>query len=85
MKTILAIVLAATLAGCGSSYKYTVADDKAPLDPAVAEPCDLVPDAPARGLTMGQLYDFSNSMVGLYGECAIRDMGKYRWIKSQGH
>jgi hypothetical protein len=82
----LIIAAALLLSGCGSTYKVSVSDDKAQIDPASAVTCDPVPDAPKRGeATMGQLYTFADDMVALYGVCAIRDRGKYRWIKSQGH
>lgn len=86
-----AILLAASLllTGCGTTYQVRVDADQAPLDPAVAERCDPVLQAPvpnAKGeIPMGDLYQFANDMVGLYGECATRDAGKYDWIKSQGH
>lgn len=86
MRKVLIIAMGLLLAGCGTTYKPSVAADVAKLDPAAAVVCDLVPAAPKRGeADMGQLYTFADEMVGLYGECAIRDRGKYRWIKSQGH
>lgn len=80
--------LAATLllAGCGTTYQIDATPPAAALDPSVSEPCDPVPDSPKRGkASMGELYKFSDRMVALYGECAVRDLGKYNWIKSQGH
>lgn len=83
---LLIIGVALLLGGCGSTYQVSVSADKATIDPAAAEVCDPVPAPPKRGeATMGQLYTFADDMVALYGECAIRDRGKYRWIKSQGH
>lgn len=79
------MVLALSLAGCGTTYRFNVNQDTAPLTPENAQPCDLVPTAPGKGASFGQVYEFSNKMVGLYGECAVRDRGKYDWIKSQGH
>lgn len=81
----LALAIALMLGGCGTTYEVSVNEDKAKLDPSVAVPCDPVPATPPRGSSMGALYEFGNKMVGLYGECAIRDRGKYNWIKDQGH
>lgn len=85
MRIVLLIALALSLAGCGTTYRFNVNQDAAQLDPANAQPCDPVPDPPPKGSSFGQVYEFSNKMVGLYGECAVRDRGKYDWIKSQGH
>lgn len=87
MKTILMLILAAALAGCGTTntYKVTQQDDKVPVDPNVNATCDIVPDTPPRKSSFGTVYEFANKMVGLYGECAIRDQAKANWIKSQGH
>jgi hypothetical protein len=80
---ILAVLL---LAGCGTTYEVRVAGDVAKLDPASAEVCEPVPTSPVKGkASMGELYTFSDKMIALYGECALRDRGKLRWIKSQGH
>lgn len=80
------VLFAVLLAGCGTTYDVKVNADTAQIDPAAAEVCDIVPDSPKRGkASMGELYTFSDRMVALYGECALRDRGKYRWIKSQGH
>lgn len=85
MKAII-VMMAVLLAGCGSTYKVSAPDDAAPLDPASAEVCETVPASPERGkASMGELYTFADEMVALYGECALRDRGKYHWIKSQGH
>lgn len=85
MKAIL-IAAALLLVGCGHNPPAPVEPNTLPLDPATAERCDPVPDAPPRDTaTMGQLLKFSDLMVGIYGECAVRDAGKYDWIKSQGH
>lgn len=85
MKSLM-IVVALLLGGCGSTYPVSVSDDKASIDPAAALVCDPVPTPPPRTeATIGQLYAFADDMVALYGVCAIRDRGKYRWIKSQGH
>jgi hypothetical protein len=85
MKAII-VLMAVLLAGCGSTYKTSVAEDKPPLESALAEVCDPVPPSPVRGqASMGELYTFADTMVAKYGECALRDRGKYRWIKQQGH
>lgn len=87
-KTIpLLMILAVALAGCAT--KTTFVPDgpplvtKAPADVMVT--CDPVPDPPAHGANMGALLEFSDSMIGLYGECAAHDADKAGWIKSQGH
>lgn len=72
------------LTGC-TTYEVRVDADVAKLDPAVAQKCDPVPAPPPRGANMGQLYTYTGDLIGLYGECATRDAGKYDWIKSQGH
>lgn len=73
------------LGGCGTTYQVRVDADRAQVDPAVSEVCDIVPEAPPRKSSFGTVYEFGNKMVLLYGECAIRDRAKYDWIKSQGH
>lgn len=86
MKVILLTATLLLLAGCGTTYDVKVNGDVAQLDPAQAEVCSPVPLSPVKGkASMGELYTFSDAMIALYGECALRDRGKYRWIKSQGH
>lgn len=86
MKRLL-IVTAILLTGCQNTPQQALPDaNTLPLDPTVAKRCDAVPAAPPRDTAdMGQLLQFGDLMVGLYGECAVRDAGKYDWIKSQGH
>jgi hypothetical protein len=85
MKRIL-IIAAVLLAGCQNTPQAKPDDNVLPLDPTVAQKCAIVPAAPPRDTAdMGQLLEFGDLMVGLYGECATRDAGKYDWIKSQGH
>lgn len=79
------LAIALMLGGCGTTYQVRVDADHAQVDPAVSEVCDLVPAPPPRNSSFGTVYEFSSKMVGLYGECAVRDRAKYDWIKSQGH
>lgn len=76
------LAIAIALAGCSA---IEVKPDAIPVNPMISELCDLVPDPPPRGAAMGDLYTFSHEMIGLYGECALRDKAKADWIKSQGH
>ena len=81
----LALAIALMLGGCGTTYEVRVDADQAKADRALTETCDIVPDPPSRGSSFGTVYEFGNKMVGLYGECAVRDRAKYDYIKSQGH
>ena len=81
----LALAIALMLGGCGTTYEVRVDQDKVPLDKAVGEQCAPGPSTPARNSSFGTVYEFANKMVGLYGECALRDQAKANWIKSQGH
>ena len=81
-----ALAIALMLGGCTTTtYKVDVTADKVPFDKTVAQQCDPVPATPPRGSSFGTVYEFGNKMVGLYGECALRDKAKADWIKSQGH
>lgn len=87
MRKVLILAIALALPGCGATntYKNYVQDDKNPVDPNVNVTCDLVPETPPRSSDFGEVYEFANDMVGLYGVCALRDKAKADWIKSQGH
>lgn len=85
MRAIIALCAALALSGCGTTYTYRLDQEKVPADPLVSEVCPIVPDPPARGADFGEVYTFGQTMVGLYGECALRDRAKAKWIKSQGH
>lgn len=83
MKILFALIACASLAGCAN--KPFLLDTPKPLMPAdIRQPCDPVPAAPARGSNMGNLYEWSDGMVDLYADCALRDRAKLRWIESQG-
>ena len=84
MKYLVLLIAAVALGGCGH-IPVTVDAAVVPRDPSVQTPCDLVPPSPARGSSFGEVYTFSQTMVGLYGECALRDQAKGDWIESQGH
>ncbi|WP_441280545.1 hypothetical protein [Tardiphaga sp. 862_B3_N1_1] len=86
MKSLAIILAAVLLTGCGAtSKKVVMLDPIKPRMPAdVRQKCDPVPNAPPRGSSMGDLYTWSDSMVDLYADCALRDRAKLRWVESQG-
>ena len=84
MRTFSIVLAAIALGGC-SHTQVTVDAGVVPKDPLVQQACDPIPSTPPRGSSFGEVYTFSQAMVGQYGECALRDQAKAHWIESQGH
>lgn len=83
MKVLIACLLAALLAGCGTSYKFSVDQTALTMPEAVRQKCDQIPKELQRGASMGNQTTAYNNLIGLYGECAKRDAAKADWISSQ--
>lgn len=84
MKCVLSVLVALALAGCGTKNGVIV-DGVTPTMPEdIRQNCDPVPDAPPRGSNMGDLYQWSDSMLDQYAECALRDAKKRAWVEKQG-
>jgi hypothetical protein len=82
--TMLAAVLC--LGGCATTqYLPAKPEEKVKAQANVVKTCDPVPAAPARGANFGNVYGAYDDLVGLYGECALRDRAKLDFIRSQGH
>lgn len=85
MRTLTICLLAALLAGCGTTYKYSVDAGTNTMPESVRQKCDPVPKELSRERnSMGNLYTAYDNLVGLYGECIKRDAAKADWIASQG-
>ena len=84
MRTLTIILLSAALAGCGSTYKYSVDAATNTMPGSVRQKCAPVPKELQHGATMGDQTKAYDNLVGLYGECAARDAAKADWIASQG-
>ncbi|WOL24242.1 hypothetical protein fHeYen801_032 [Yersinia phage fHe-Yen8-01] len=80
----LAIITIFIIVGCGNTPRPQVTVDQAKphVPESVRIVCDPVPEDP--GTTMGSLYKAYSYLLGLYGECAVRDKSKADWIASQG-
>ncbi len=83
MKT-LTLWCALLLAGCGTTYHAQVVQPSNPMPESVRAKCDLIPVELAHQAHAGNALDAYDSLVGLYGECALRDKAKADWISSQG-
>lgn len=77
-------LLAVLLAGCGTTYKYSVDAATNTMPGSVRQKCDPIPKELKRGANMGDQTKAYDRLVGLYGECAERDAAKADWIASQG-
>lgn len=90
MKHVTIIMLAVLLAGCGTTYKYSVDEAKTKAPESVKVKCDTIDktlvkkDGQADSVPMGDLLKANDYLIGLYGECATRDAAKADWIASQG-
>lgn len=84
MKLVIIAALSALLAGCGSTYRYSVDAATNTMPGSVRQKCEPIPKELKRGASMGDQTKAYDSLVGLYGECAERDAAKADWIASQG-
>ena len=50
----------------------------------VRAPCDPIPQGFKPGMSMGDLYSFTDGLLDQYGECGLRDATKARWVTEQG-
>ena len=83
MKLIMIGLLAAMLAGCGTTYKFNVSQDANKMPESVRQKCEPIPKSLQRGASMGNQTVAYDNLIGLYGECAQRDAAKADWISSQ--
>lgn len=84
MKSLIVLLACAALTGCATKPTVIVDGVKPKMPADIRQPCDPVPAAPPRGSNMGNLYEWSDAMVDLYAECALRDAKKRAWADQQG-
>lgn len=83
MKLLTACALAVLLSGCGTTYKFNVSQDSNKMPESARQKCDPIPKELQRGASMGNQTVAYDNLIGLYGECAVRDAAKADWISSQ--
>ena len=81
IKLLLAAVL---LTGCGTTYKSNVVQETNTMPEDVRVRCDLIPESLQHSSHAGNVSNAYDELIGLYGECALRDAAKAKWIGSQG-
>jgi hypothetical protein len=73
------------LAGCGATMQTKFVEaPKTRMPENIRAACDPVPAPPDHGSSMGDLYSYTGSLIGLYSECAARNALKLDWAASQG-
>ncbi len=84
MKRAIMIVLClVTLSGCGTLYQAMVAQPTNLMPESIRQKCEPIPVELAHKAHAGNLMDAYDSLVGLYGECALRDRAKANWVGAQ--
>ena len=85
MKAFFVLTLALLMEGCAILPPVVPLEPIKPRMPAdVRAVCDPLPGGLKAGMSMGDLYEYTDALIGLYGDCALRDAAKARWADSQG-
>lgn len=77
-------LLATLLVGCGTTYKCEVTQPKNRMPESTRILCDPIPESLKHGANAGNVVNAYDELIGLYGECALRDKAKADWVGSQG-
>lgn len=76
------IIASLAVSGCAASTPNARVDASRSIAPAnLTTTCDPLPRL-GKPAPMGALLEYSDMVVGMYGECARRDRAKAEYIKS---